>query len=486
MISDAHKAVQYETEFLAGVATKLEEAKGRQLRGQLWETVESDDAEELRRAMHAAGNYDRAALRALPSNRRVSLRGYERRLLFWKRRTGVAVASTLSPVAHYAQARQEAPPPAGLPELREHVRKLIIDPTAPHLIGVCSPTGFTAEARATKLDFPNATVVLVEPDGHGGWKIGCADELADPRVLKLFDPENERDKIARVRAAVQESSADLLTGSLSVSSTAARLGLAPETVRRGFEEAAKADPELKLTRRDGEWLLFRGAPAPLTEKKSMGVIDRIRQLLSGEGDEAAKINLLTERRAALAVRRDRIYEDIAKLETKEADLLAQGKASTSPVPKRRIAAQLAQLRKDIARQNATAAMLNQQINIISTDIHNLTLIQQGEAADLPDTEELTDNAVKAEEMLETLKTDADLVGSLETGLHESLTSADELEILKELEGEVEEPSTKEPTVTQRAPAQPQRQAAPAREPASEFEPPPPPDAARRKAGPEPT
>jgi hypothetical protein len=48
-------------------------------------------------------------------------------------------------------------------------------------------------------------------------------------------------------------------------------------------------------------------------------------------------------------------------------------------------------------------MLNQQINIIATDIHNLTLIQQGESASLPTTDELTENAVKAEEMLETLK-----------------------------------------------------------------------------------
>ncbi len=52
---------------------------------------------------------------------------------------------------------------------------------------------------------------------------------------------------------------------------------------------------------------------------------------------------------------------------------------------RRLAAQLAQLRKDIGRQNSTAAMLNKQIDIISTDIHNLTLIQQGEMASLPDT-----------------------------------------------------------------------------------------------------
>jgi hypothetical protein len=169
------------------------------------------------------------------------------------------------------------------------------------------------------------------------------------------------------------------------------------------------------------------------EKTSKSVIDRIRQLFSSEGDEVEKINLLAERRAALARRRDRIYEDISRLEQKEAQLLDEGKAAKSQVPRRRIAAQLAQLRKDIARQNTTAAMLNQQINIISTDIHNLTLIQQGQMARLPDTHELTENAVKAEEMLETLKADADLVGGLETGIEATLVSADEQAILKEFE-----------------------------------------------------
>jgi hypothetical protein len=158
-------------------------------------------------------------------------------------------------------------------------------------------------------------------------------------------------------------------------------------------------------------------------------------LFSGEGDEAAKINLLAERRAALSQRRDRIYEDIGKLEQKEADLLAQGKAATSSVPRRRLAAQVSQLRKDIARQNTTAAMLNQQINIISTDIHNLTLIQQGQMAHLPDTTELTEHAVEAEELLESLKTDAELVGGLEMGMETALASADELAILKEFEGD---------------------------------------------------
>ena len=182
----------------------------------------------------------------------------------------------------------------------------------------------------------------------------------------------------------------------------------------------------------------------------MNVIDKIKSLFAGDGDEGDKINVLAERRAALAQRRDRIYEDIGKLEKKDAQLLEEGKAAKSQVPRRRLAAQLLQLRKDIGRQNTSAAMLNKQINIISTDIHNLTLIQQGEMAQLPDTTELTEHAVEAEEMLETLNADADMVGSLETGMEQSLTSEEELAIMQEFEGVDEQPSKAEraaPTAT---------------------------------------
>ena len=241
-------------------------------------------------------------------------------------------------------------------------------------------------------------------------------------------------KVERVRRAIDEHSADLLTGGMSVSSVATKTGLDEGLVRQAFKQVAGADPELRFTEKEGEFLLFRGAPVQHEEKRPMNVVDRIRQLFSGEADNIQKINLLAERRASLAQRRDRIYEDIAKLEEKEAELLEQGKATKSHVPRRRMAAQLAQLRKDIARQNATSAMLNKQVDIISTDIHNLTLIQQGEKAKRPDTTELTEHAVQAEEMLETLRADSELVGSLEPGIQETLVSEEELAILKEFEG----------------------------------------------------
>ena len=189
------------------------------------------------------------------------------------------------------------------------------------------------------------------------------------------------------------------------------------------------------------------------KQQKQSILDRIRQLFGSEGDEASKIEMFTEQRAHLAQRRDRLYGDISKLEAREGDLLAEGKVNASSVVRRRLAAQLAQVRKDIARQNTTASMLNQQINIISTRIHNLTLVQQGQMADVPSADELATEAVEAEELLEQLKADADLVGSLETGLADTLTSREELDILKEFEDTpaAVEPAAKSPIKQSAAP-----------------------------------
>lgn len=434
MSVEANKALQYETAFLSGVEANFEAAKGKHFRGSIWQRSQNDEVDRLKALMASHRNYDREMLKSLPANRRVALHGFERRFFFGKRSTGVAIASVLSPMSHYASGAKGDAPPIGLGELMDHLRQLVGSQRVSHLIGICSPTGFTEEARGARLDMPNVTVVLIEPDGRGGWETTATRDPVDRRLLEVFDPEGARQKIERVRRVIDEHSADLLTGGMSVSSVATKTGLDEGLVRQAFKQVAGADPELRFTEKEGEFLLFRGAPVQREEKRPMNVVDRIRQLFSGEADNIQKINLLAERRASLAQRRDRIYEDIAKLEKKEAELLEQGKATKSHVPRRRMAAQLAQLRKDIARQNATSAMLNKQVDIISTDIHNLTLIQQGEKAKLPDTTELTEHAVQAEEMLETLKADSELVGSLETGIQETLVSEEELAILKEFEG----------------------------------------------------
>ena len=433
---NTEKVMQLESEYLSGMEVNLEKAKGKLLRGSRWRMARQDEADRLRSLMARHKKFDRRMLSGTPKNRRIALHGYTRPWYwFGKKRVGVAVASVLSPLEWHVLDGEpgQSGPPVGSTELLDHVRSLQVDPRVPHVIGVCSPTGFTPEALEARSEMSNLTLVLVEPGRNGGWEVvGDADDL-DPRLKELFDPEDISGKIDRVADHVEANGAALLTGGMSAQDVAERLGVPLKVAEKGFEKVAEKDPELHAGRQDGELLIYRGAASEKQESFPMSMVDKIRQLFSRDGDEAQKINELSKRRAALSQRRDRMYDDIGQLEKREADLMGQGKQNKSQVARRRIAAQVAQLRKDITRHNATANMLNAQINILSTDIHNLTLIQQGEVASLPSTEELTENAVKAEEMLETLQADADMVGSLDTGISDMLTSDDELAILKEFD-----------------------------------------------------
>lgn len=172
----------------------------------------------------------------------------------------------------------------------------------------------------------------------------------------------------------------------------------------------------------------------------MSLSEWVKSLFSKEGEEAKKINVLSERRASLSGRLDRLYTDISKLEKKEGQLRDEGKATKVGVAKRRIAGQISRLRKDISRVNTSASILSKQINVISTHIHNLELAQTGTVAQLPTGEELTEAAVNAEQILEDLSASDDLVSSLEVNMAETSISDDEAAILRELEGEPSEGS----------------------------------------------
>jgi len=432
----AEEALSTEHRFIAGVQANIEPYKGAQLRGSMWETINDDESDALRAMMASRRMYDRSLLRRLPTNQRVVVRGYERSFWFWKKQTGAVIASTLSPMEDLLDEDSRSRP-VGLADLKNHIEKIAPDPKVPHLVGICSTSGFTEEARNARHEYPNITLVMVEPGADGGWQITAGDDVP-PFVRQMFDPEDIDQKIDRVSAEIERRSTDLLTGGLSAENLAETMKLPIKVVRSTFEKVAVKDPELRVSRRSGSMFLYRGAPAASKEKRNMGFVDRIRELFASEGDEVSKINVLSEKRAALAQRRDRLYDDIGKLEEKEAALITEGREKKSQVVRRRLAAQVAQLRKDISRLNTSANMLNQQINVISTDIHNLTLIQQGQMAQLPDTQELTENAVHAEEMLETLRADSDLVSDLEAGVGEAITSDEELNILAEFE----EPETK--------------------------------------------
>ena len=143
----------------------------------------------------------------------------------------------------------------------------------------------------------------------------------------------------------------------------------------------------------------------------MPLLDSLRSLFGRKGENEKKIAFLAERRAALSQQRDRAYEEMGALEQQEAGLRQQFKDAAGALTKRRVTSQLLQLRKDVERRQQLLTVLNQQINVVSTHLHSLELVQQGRSAQLPDAEEMTADAVKAEEMLAELEAGNELAGS---------------------------------------------------------------------------
>ncbi len=466
------RAVQVEQEFLAAVEAGLSTLRHHRLiAGTLFPEPERRDSSE---AVHAAmvdrRMFGSQVKNSVPRGGIIVQRGFVRRLLVWRRPASVTIATVLSPPGPLLDG--SPPAPVTLAELTEHVRSVVAGAAmrAPALVVVCSPGGFAPEVGRVPLDMPGVKVVLVEPRPDGGWRSAALSRSVDERLVRMFDPEGTAEKFRRIRREIDENALDLLVGGLSAGRLAERLGLPARLVDQAFEMRCREDPELRVSRRTGETVLFRGAPmATAREAGGMSLTDRIRSLFSGKGDETRKINLLIERRTALAQRRDRVYEDVARLEQREAALMDEGRRNESTVARRRIAAQVAQVRRELARWNTTASMLNQQINVISTDVHNLTLLQQGQIAQLPSAEELTEHAVAAEEMLESLAADAKLVDGLEAGLAQVATTDDEAAILREFEAadrsrRAESPVADAPAAKSAAPAEPAAREKAAREP----------------------
>jgi hypothetical protein len=163
------------------------------------------------------------------------------------------------------------------------------------------------------------------------------------------------------------------------------------------------------------------------------MIDRIKTLFARKGETEKKIAFLSERRAALGQQRDRAYEEIATLEQKDAALVRQFKESNADVAKRRVTTQLVQLRKEQERRQQLLSVFNQQINVVSTHLHNLELVHQGKKAQLPDSEEMATDAAKAEEMLASLQANNELAETVGTSLQGGL-SAEEQALYAELSG----------------------------------------------------
>ena len=362
----------------------------------------------------------------LPVGRGFDLRLSRQVLLAFNQTVGHLRVASLPPTR--ALAEGEVPRPMGAREVREAVSALPpikgkggAGSTGPMTLVLFAGGGFSREARDTARAFVDGPpTVLIEPNAAGGFDV-TGPAGAGP-LMELLDPEGEADRRRRARAAIDARRVDLITGAVALDAVAQDTHLPLRLVEAEAKLWAGNNPEgVRVKTLDGVPMLFRDAslassrnPAggTIAMPQSSSVTDRLRKLFGGSTADERKISYLAERRAALSRQRDLAYEELGALEGKEADLREQFKADESVLARRRITSQLVQLGKDIERRRQTTGVLNQQINIVGTHLHNLEIARQGSTAALPKSEEIAADAAKAEEVLAELQASSELADEL--------------------------------------------------------------------------
>lgn len=418
---------------------------------------EDDRAVDLKQTMARLDRPDRQLQAAMPLGLTLDAALQKRSWLLLKRTVGRVRVICWSPTEALVLGRE--PPPMPL----EEARRLLAETARgsakqPATVILASTSGFAPEVHDLVERTREQTLALASPNAAGGWTVRAPGETG---VLSdLLNPEGEDDRRQRVRDVIASAKSDLSGAGLAADRVAQATQLPLGLIEDELRSFAKANPGLAAKRLDGRIVLFRESAAvtPGTSGASvMPIVDRIRSLFAGRGENEKKIAFLSERRAALMQQRDRLYEEIGELESKDAAMREQFRLAEAALAKRRITGQLLQLRKDQQRRQQMLQVLNQQINVVSTHLHNLELVQQGTAAKLPDSEQIAEDAAAAEEMLAQLQADHELVESI-GGATAAGLSEEEAALFEELEREAAQAKpVAEPSPPAAAPAKPSRE-----------------------------
>ena len=426
------------------------------------DVTRSDQTLETKRLMVELDRPDHDLQRRLPAGEVLDVSLGGRTMMIFPVRLGHLRVASLPPVRELIEG--VPPAPVTTAELKRRLKELPppVGRGGPETQVVLSTAGFTPEARALAFRDRGGAMLLVEPDGAGGWLVSAPKGLEE--LARVLNPEGEGDKRRRVRDALDARQLDLLTGGVSLARVADDLKLPARLVEAEAKAHAKQHAGLVVKTIEGRPMLYREGtglgtadPANFAAKgPNMPMIDRLKTLFTGRGEAHKKVAFLSERRAALTQQRDAQYDEIGLLETKEAELRETFKQSDSPIVKRRLTSQILQLQKDLARKQQLVTVLNQQVNVVGTHLHNLELVKQGQAAALPDPEEMAEDAARAEEVLADLQAGSELADSV-GGLAATGMTDEEQALFDQLEAANAPPPEPQALEAPAQPATPQRQ-----------------------------
>ncbi|MFN4241861.1 MAG: hypothetical protein ACK4PI_01340 [Tepidisphaerales bacterium] len=394
--------------------------------------VEGDGVGRLRELLAGHGITDRTVEASFPREAKLDVALLRRRWFVLAETVARLHVRVLAPVE--ALASGEPPRPATLAEVQRAVADAL-DPRVPTTVVLASTAGFAVEARELADRKPDRTVILLEPNGAGGWRVFGPTEIRS--VVDLFDPEGDDEKRKRVRDYVLAREIDLGGSGLSADKVASVTMLPVQLVEAELKRLSQEAPGWVARRLDGRLVLYRqGAALQPPAAHEPAMLDRVRDLFSRKGETEKKIAYLSERRAALGQQRDRIYEELSKLEAHETSLKNEYRHTAGPLGKRRITSHLLQLRKDVQRRQQLLSSLNQHIQVLGVHLHNLELARTGTAHGLPAPEHIAEDAAKAEEVLAELQAGSESAGAMGAGPVAGGLTDEETRLMQELDAEL--------------------------------------------------
>lgn len=364
---------------------------------------EHDDSAEWRGAVAEAGGDAPAASPRSPGLDVALLR---RKWVVFAEVAGRLYVKVMSPLR--AIARGEP----GRPVTAAEVRRVADEASAglrgtPSTVVVASTSGLTPEARELAERRAGRTLILLEPNGVGGWRVYGPNETR--ALAELFDPEPEASKRVRVRAYARARAGELTTGgALSADRVVGATMLPLQLVEDELRAVVQEEAGWGSRRLDGRLVLFRpGATTAQDGGEAAGgevqgeepLAARVRSLLARKGETEKKIAYLSERRAALGQHRDRVYEDLAALEVQETRLRDDFHGAPGAMARRRVTAQVLRTREESGRRRDLLGTLNDQIAVIGTHLQQLERARTGTSTGLAPAETIVSDALAAERSL---------------------------------------------------------------------------------------
>src|SRR4051794_217379 len=210
---------------LADERLRVDTTRGRRAVTTLFRSVETgDEGVELKRVMSEMGKPDRELQAKMPAGAWMEITLAQKKWFFFKEVVGKIQVFCVSPTK--SLLREQEPQPLHNAEVQKILTKLSMAARGtdiPSTVVLVSTSGFEMDAHELAERRADRTLILVQPNDAGGWKVtGPAETKA---LTDLFDPEVDAQKRQRIRQYIDEAGVELLSSGIATDKVAARTQL---------------------------------------------------------------------------------------------------------------------------------------------------------------------------------------------------------------------------------------------------------------------